>query len=184
MDVVVVLHVAAALLLIVAGLAKIVRPVPTIDLLASLGLPQAPVAVAVIGAVESAVGVLALVIGGPLLAAATAALYLGFFAVVWRALATGATTCGCFGRVNSPPSWLHLFGNAGFAIASVVAVAGRTPTQVMADQPASGIGFVLAAGVIAGLALVAFTAVPEALAARRGTPPSASFQINSESHNR
>ena len=96
MDVVVVLHVAAALLLIVAGLAKVVRPAPAIDLLASLGLPQAAVAVVVIGAVESAAGVLALVVGGPLLAAATGVLYVGFFAVVWRSLAIGAPSCGCF----------------------------------------------------------------------------------------
>ena len=82
MDVVVVLHVAAALLLIVAGVAKIVRPVPTTDLLASFGLPEVPAAVVVIGVVESAVGVLALVVGGPLLAAATGALYVGFVAVV------------------------------------------------------------------------------------------------------
>ena len=184
MDVVVALHVAAALLLIVAGVAKIVRPVPTTDLLASVGLPEVPAAVVVIGVVESAVGVLALVVGGSLLAAATGALYVGFVAVVWRALVTGATTCGCFGRANSPPSWLHVVGNATFAVASFVAVAGQTPTQVMADQPASGIGFVLGSGVIAGLALVAFTAVPEALAARSGNPSSASFHINSERHNR
>ena len=60
MDVVVALHVAAALLLIVAGVAKIVRPVPTTDLLASVGLPEVPAAVVVIGVVESVVGVLAL----------------------------------------------------------------------------------------------------------------------------
>lgn len=180
MDVVVTLHVAAALLLIVAGVAKTVRPIPTTDLLASFGLPEAPAAVVVIGLVESAVGVLALVVGGPLFAAATGVLYLAFLAVVWRALVTGAETCGCFGRADSPPSWLHVVGNAGFAVASFVAVAGQMPTQVMADQPASGIGFVLGSGVIAGLALVAFTAVPEALAARGGTPSPARFHVDGE----
>ena len=178
------LHVAAALLLVVAGLAKVFRPVSTTELLTSFGLPEVPVVVVVIGVVESAVGILAMVAGGPLLAAATGTLYVGFMVVVTGALATGARTCGCFGRVDSPPSWLHVVGNAGFAVASFVAVAGQTPTQVMADQPASGIGFVLGSGVIAGLALVAFTAVPEALAARSGTPSSASFHINSERHNR
>lgn len=183
MDVVVALHVAAALLLIVAGLAKMFRPVPTTELLTSFGLPELPVVVVVIGAVESALGVSALVFGGPVLAAATGAFYVGFFAVVWRALVSGATTCGCFGRVNSPPSVLHLVGNAGFALVSFLAAAGRTPAQVMADQPAGGIGFVLAAGVVAGLGLVAFTAVPEALAARRGARSSTSFHVNSERQN-
>lgn len=180
MDVVVVLHVAAALLLIVAGLAKILRPAPTAELLTSFGLPEVPAAVAVIGVVESVVGILALAVGGPLWAAATGTLYVGFIIVVGRALATGARSCGCFGRIDSPPSVLHLIGNAGFAVVSFVAAAGRTPAQVMADQPAGGVGFVLGAGVVAGLALVAFTAVPEALAARRGTTASAKFHINSE----
>lgn len=169
MDLVVVLHAAAALLLIVAGLAKILRPVPTAELLASFGLPEATAAVVVIGVVESAVGVLALAVGGPVLAVATGTLYLGFIAVVGRALATGAGSCGCFGRIETPPSWIHVIGNAVFAVVSFVAAAGRTPAQVMADQPAAGVGFVFASGVTAGLALAAFTALPEALAARRGT---------------
>ena len=184
MDVVVVLHVAAALLLIVAGVAKTVRPVPTTGLFASFGLPEVPAAVVVIGVVEAAVGVSALVVGGPLLAVATGTLYVGFIVVVSRALATGAESCGCFGRVDSPPSWIHVLGNAVFAVASFVAAAGRTPAQVMADQPADGIGFVLASGVVAGLALVAFTAVPEALAARGVGPLSASVRVNDERHNR
>ena len=179
MDVVVALHVAAALLLIVAGLAKVFRPVPTAELLASFGLPEVPAAVVVIGIVESVVGVLALVTGGHLLAVATGTFYVGFIVVVGRALATGAESCGCFGRVDSPPSWIHVVGNAVFAVASFVAAAGRTPAQVMADQPADGIGFVVGTGLIAGLTLVAFTAVPEALAARSGTR-SADFQITSE----
>ncbi|MYH87535.1 MAG: hypothetical protein F4125_02745 [Acidimicrobiaceae bacterium] len=184
MDVVIALHVSAALLLVLAGVAKMFRPVPTTDLLASFGLPKVTALVVAIGAAESSVCIAALVVGGPILAAVTGALYLGFLAVVWRALAVGATTCGCFGRVDSPPSWLHVVGNAGFAVVSFVAVAGDTPMQVMGDQPASGIGFVLGAGVIAGLALVAFTAVPEALAARAAPPSSASFRVDSRPPNR
>ena len=183
MDVVVLLHVAAALLLIVAGLAKILRPAPTAELLASFGLPEVTAAVVVIGVVESAVGVLALAVGGPLLAAATGTLYAGFIAVVGRSLATGAGSCGCFGRIDTPPSWIHVIGNAVFAVVSFVAAAGRTPTQAMAEQPANGAGFVLAAGVAAGLALAAFTAVPEALEARRGSQ-SADLRITSESPRR
>lgn len=169
MDVVALLHAAAALLLVAAGLAKILRPAPTAELLASIGLPEVPAAVAVIGVVESLVGVSALAVGGPLLAVATGTLYVGFIVAVGRALATGAGSCGCFGRVDSPPSWIHIIGNAVFATVSFIAAAGPTPAQAMAEQPANGIGFVLAAGVTAGLALVAFTAVPEALAARRGS---------------
>lgn len=184
MDVVIALHVSAALLLVLAGAAKMFRPVPTMDLLVSFGLPEVTALAVGIGLAESSVGIAALVVGGPILAAATGVFYLGFLAVVWRALTVGAKTCGCFGRVNSPPSWLHVVGNAGFAAASFVAVAGNTPIQVMGDQPASGLGFILGSGVIAGLALVAFTALPEALAARAGASPSVNFQIHGERSSR
>lgn len=167
------LHSAAALLLLVAGLAKVARPAPTADLLATLGLPPRRELTIGIGIGEALVGLLALVIGGPVLAAATGALYVGFVLVVWRALAAGATSCGCFGRVDAPPSWIHILGNSVFAAVSFVAIAGDAPVDVMDTQPAGGAGFVLLVGVIAGLALVVFTALPEALGARRSVSASA-----------
>lgn len=160
MDIVVAVHAAAALLLLVAGLAKISRPAPTADLLAGLGLPERFAFTVGIGVVESAVGVGSLAIGGPVFAAVTGALYLGFVVVVWRAIATGASSCGCFGRVDTPPSAVHIIGNLALAGASLVATAGDTPLDVMDGQPAAGIGFVLVVGVLAGLSLVMFTALP------------------------
>ena len=178
MDVVVALHAAAALLLLVAGLAKLIRPAPTTELLATLGLPERRVVTLAIGGIESLVGLGALAVGGPGPAVATGALYLGFVVVVWRAMAAGATSCGCFGRVDAPPSWIHIAGNAALAAVSFAAVAGDPAVDVMDGQPAGGLGFVLLVGVIAGLALVAFTALPEALGARRAAPAAAApFRI-------
>jgi hypothetical protein len=180
MDVVVALHSAAALLLLVAGAAKIARPAPTTELLSTLGLPERREVTLAIGGLESAVGLGALVIGGPAVAAATGSLYLGFVLVVWRAMAAGAESCGCFGRVDAPPSWVHVVGNVALAGVSAAAVAGDTPVEVMGRQPAGGVGFVLVVGVVAGLALVAFTALPEALAARHPKPTVAAFRIEPE----
>ncbi len=183
MDVVVALHAAAALLLLVAGLAKVVRPAPTAELLTTLGLPGRSEVAIGIGIGESAVGVLALAVGGPALAIATGALYVGFVLVVWRAMAAGAASCGCFGRVDAPPSWIHVVGNVALAAVSFVAATGDAPVHVMDRQPAGGVGFVLLVGVVAGLALVVFTALPEALGARRGSPtPAAPFRIDLEDH--
>jgi hypothetical protein len=177
-DVVVALHAAAALLLIVAGGAKIARPAPTTELLSALGLPERRSLTVAIGVLESFVGLAALVVGGPLAAAATGVLYVGFVAVVWRAMAAGAVSCGCFGRVDAPPSWIHVAGNAALAVVSFAAIAGDAAVEVMDAQPAGGVGFVLLVGVIAGLALVAFTALPEALGARHGSAPvAAPFRI-------
>lgn len=181
MDVVVALHAAAALLLVVAGLAKIVRPAPTTDLLSTLGLPQHPALTIGIGSLECVVGLSALAVGGPLAAAATGALYVGFVLVVWRAMGAGAASCGCFGRVDAPPSWIHIVGNLALAAVSFVAVGGDSPLEVMDDQPAGGVGFVLVVGVLAGLALVSFTALPEALGARRGGSTTAEpFRVDLE----
>ncbi len=169
MDVVVALHAAASVLVVVAGVAKIARPASTAELLGSLGLPGGRRLSALLGAFEVGVGGAALAVGGAAVVMAIGVLYIGFAAVVVRAIAVGAESCGCFGRADAPPSWIHVVGNTGFAVVSFVALGGDTPTEVMEGQPAAGIGFVLLVGVIAGLALVTFTALPNALAARHRT---------------
>ena len=63
MDVVVALHAAAALLLLIAGLAKIARPGPTTELLVSLGVPAREPVARVIGLAEAAVGITTLAVG-------------------------------------------------------------------------------------------------------------------------
>lgn len=178
MDVLVALHSAAALLLLVAGMAKIVRPAPTGDLLTTLGLPGSDAAAAAVGVVEATVGVAALAFGGPVTAALVGAFYVAFGAVVLRAMRAGAVSCGCFGRVDAPPSWIHVIGNAALAAVSFAALAGDTPVEVMEDQPAAGVGFVLLVGVLTGLALVAFTALPEAMGARRPATAGPEFRID------
>lgn len=181
MDVVVALHAAAALLLLVAGMAKIVRPAPTTDLLVALGLPGRAEMVVGIGVVEVIVGLGALAVGGPVTAMATGVLYVGFTGAVVRAMRAGAASCGCFGRIDAPPSWLHVGGNAALAALSFVAAGGDAPIDVMDGQPAGGIGFVVLVGVLAGLFLVVFTALPEALSARTGsTPTPQTFRIDPE----
>ena len=172
MDVATALHAAAAALLIVAGVAKLARPTATADLLLALGIPEiGPLgserAAGLLGLAEIVVGVAALGIGGGPLAAAVGGFYVVFALAVLRALAVGAGSCGCFGRVDAPPSWFHVVGNAALAAASFVTVGGDTPVEVMEDQPAGGAGFVVLVGVLAGLAMVLFTALPEALAARK-----------------
>ena len=177
MDVILTLHVSSALLLVIAGLAKVFQPAPTAELLSLFGLPPLTAVVVGLGATEIAVGLLALVVGGPYFAAVVGVFYLGFCGVTAKAMLGGAASCGCFGQVNAPPSTVHIVGNAIFAVVSGAAMWSRTPLELMADAQLSGIVFVCAAGVIAGLALVAFTALPEALIARRQTRSSDQFQV-------
>lgn len=172
------LHAAAAVLLVIAGLAKVLHPRPTAEMLGTLGLPGVPALAAAIGVGEFALGLLALVVGGPFFAVATGIVYVGFAVVVLRALAVDAPSCGCFGRDDTPPSWIHVVGDLVFAVASFVAAAGSTPLEVMDDQPAGGIPFVIVVGLVAGLAVAAFTALPAALDARHPRRPDRPFTVD------
>jgi len=165
-------YASAAVLLVIAGVAKVARPATAAVLMEDLGAPAGgPLSgtrlALAFGVVEGVVGLAALVLEVRAVAAVVGLLYAVFALTVLRAMAVGAASCGCFGRVEAPPSWYHVIGNSLFAIAAFVAVSASSPLEVMDSQPAGGVGFVVLVGVLAGLALVVFTALPEAMAARR-----------------
>ncbi|MEM8705707.1 MAG: MauE/DoxX family redox-associated membrane protein [Actinomycetota bacterium] len=174
MDAATALYASAAVLLVIAGAVKVIRPATTADLIEDLGAPVGgPITGARLalglGVVEIVVGIAALVAEIPAVAVAVGVLYVVFAVTVIRAMSLGATSCGCFGRVEAPPTWFHVVGNVALAVCSFIAAACRSPLEVMEGQPAAGVGFVLLIGVLAGLELVFFTALPEAMEARRPT---------------
>ncbi len=152
----------------VAGAAKLSRPA---DL---LGFRTAAPLVRLAGASEAAIGVAALALGG-LFAWAVGLLYASFAVIVLRATRSGARSCGCFGRLDAPPSWVHVVGNLSLAAACLAAAAtgatAEAPVAALAaafaEQPATAAALVVEIAVLAGLALAALTALPEALDARR-----------------
>ena len=168
MSVVSAIHASAAVLLVLAGVAKLSRPAPGwADL---LGFRARTPVVRLVGASEAVAGVTALFLGGAA-AWAVGLLYAVFAAVVLRALLAGAGSCGCFGRLDAPPSRIHVLGNlvlAGVSFAAAGAPAPPIPAivQVMGDSPAVGAAQAVAVALLAGLILVSFTALPEALGAR------------------
>lgn len=109
---------SAALLLIMAGAAKVADPGRTAGALAALRWPASPLLVRLGAAVELIVGVTALVIGGPGVAMLVVASYLGFAVFVMVALSRGAPigTCGCFGQKDTPPRPLHVAVNVVLAL--------------------------------------------------------------------
>ena len=174
MDAITALYASAAVVLVIAGAAKVVRPATTAALLEMLGaFLRGSVAgthlARALGFAEITLGIAALLTNVAALCVVVGVLYVVFAIAVWRAISVGAESCGCFGRVDAPPTWLHVFGNLALAACSFGAVAGRSPLEVMEDQSAAGVGFVAAVGVLAGLELVVFTALPEALEARKST---------------
>ena len=117
---------AAAGLLLVAGVAKAVRPRATSTALRLQGLPAPESLVRVLGAGEVLVAAAAL-LEVPFGAAALAVSYAAFTVFVSAALLRGRplASCGCFAEPDVPPTPVHVLVTAALA-ASAAAVAAGT----------------------------------------------------------
>jgi hypothetical protein len=123
-------YLAAALLLVAAGVAKTVEPLALVRALRGAGLRvRAPLLarwVRVLAAAEAVLGVLAVVRPGPLVSGAVALSYAGFTAFVLRALRSGSplASCGCFGKTDTPPTPGHAVVTAALAVAAALIAVG------------------------------------------------------------
>ena len=158
----------AAALLALAGAQKLIDPTMTVGALRALRLPASPLAVRVGSAVELALGVAAIAVGGPALWWLVAASYLAFTAFVVVALRSGTMigSCGCFGREETPPHPVHVAVNLGLA-AAAVATAVRSsgaPVEAVLDEPGAGTVVVGLSMVAVYLVFAAFVVLPRALA--------------------
>jgi hypothetical protein len=153
--------VAAAAVVAVAGAAKAVRPADTARALRQLGWPGSPLLVRVLGAIEIVLGVSAAITGDRIAAALLALSYLGFATFVAMALRRGGavSSCGCFGRPDTPPTVSHLLVVLAGALVSLL-VAIRPGAGLTAVSGARGVLIVLLAGITAWLAVLAMTLLP------------------------
>jgi hypothetical protein len=170
------LSAAAAILLAVSGLAKLRAPAPAAAMLATL-LPRArrrrkllEAGVRGGGLVEFAAGVLMVAVGGRLPAALLATGYLVFTAVALRLAASGQrTSCGCFGRADSPVGAAHIVLDTvclAVAVAAVVrpVAAGGGLLDHGATVAVAGCAQV---SLLAWLGYLSITALPALASARR-----------------
>ncbi len=162
----------AALLLVGAGFMKVRDPAPTSGALAAAGLPAPRPAALTLGVAEIVIGAGALLVGGRWFGGAVAAVYSGFAGFVGVALARRLPiqSCGCFGRTDTPPSWLHVTSNVA-AVAGAAwyaAVDGTSLPAMLADQPLGGLPYLafLATGVAALYLILAELPRLNALGAR------------------
>lgn len=164
----------AAGLLVVAGVGKMWRPRPTAQALYAAGLPGSEPAVRGLGLLEIFTGIVALMRPAPWNAVLVAVLYLvfgGFVAfLLWARPA--ATSCGCSGARETPPSWLHVTMNLAAAIVAFSVAFVGTSSIVDAARALGVLTLPAATGLtVAGwLAVVVVTEVPGSL--RAWTPPS------------
>src|SRR5690606_6627158 len=106
---------AVVLLLLLAGVQKLIDPSPTAGALRSAGFPSHRNLVRLLAAVEVIVGGSFFVAGGPWPVLGAAVLYLGFAGFVALALTRNlpVSSCGCLGKVDTPPSVVHVAVNLG-----------------------------------------------------------------------
>ncbi len=159
---------AAALLLVASGLAKLRDPRPAVAALRALGVPAAALVVPVAAAVELAAGVACL--ATPRAAALVGALYVVFAWLVAVQLARGSTaSCGCLGSADTPPSPLHL--GLDLALAAVAFAAAASPPRAVVSllgaHPAAGTVVAVASVTAAFLLAAAASVLPAALSSYR-----------------
>ena len=149
----------AASLLLIAGAAKAARPETTAGALAGVGMPVPAALVRVGGAAEAAIGAGALVVGTAPFAAALGLSYLGFAGFVLLALARRVpiSSCGCFGREDTPPTMVHVAIDLACAgVAAAVALGdGGTIADILGGQPLAGVPFLLLVATSAWFAYLA-----------------------------
>jgi hypothetical protein len=160
-------YLIGCILLIVAGVMKAARPDDTARALVTnvprplRSLVRFPVlrsSIRILACAEAGVGLTALLVPRPLLAALVAGSYLAFAGVVAYARSQGAAlaSCGCFGTPDTPATYVH--------VRIDLLLAGSAVLSAVNGPRAGWIVTVLAHQPLRGAPLVALTAVGTALA--------------------
>lgn len=167
---------AAAALLALAGVGKVARPAATRVALRQAELPSSALAARALGAIEIVIGLAALVLGGPIPAALTAASYAGFawFAHRLDAKTRGTASCGCFGDSSASVGTLHVGINLAITALLVGAVAFPTDgiAAATSETPWAGVPFLALTALLTWMVYVSLTALPELLDAMKAKAPS------------
>jgi hypothetical protein len=166
----------ACVVLVAGGALKAWHPNDTANALRAVGLrlPLGATRASVrgFGAAEAVLGGVALVTGDPVACVLVALSYLAFAAFVVAALRSGTAiaSCGCFGKVDTPPSLVHVVLDVLFGIVAAIAagVGAVALPDVVKDQPLAGLPFLLLLVIGVSLVFLAFTALPKTMAAARG----------------
>ena len=132
-------------LLLLGGVLKAAQPADTARAVEALGVHASKRLVRTGGVAEVGIAAGALVTGAWPLAAFVAISYLMFLTFVVAALRskTPLSSCGCFGRADTPPTFVHVAVNAAAAVVALAVVVAPVPglASIVADQPAWGIPF-------------------------------------------
>lgn len=166
MDAVVGPFVAVAAVLAVGGGVKVCRPAATVQALTAVRLPGPALVVRALGAAEMVVGGGAILVGGQWFAAAVTLSYLIFagFVVVALSRRVMLSSCGCFGKSETPPTLTHVVVNLCSAATAGVAMLARAPglaVGALEDQPLGGAPFLLLTAAAAYALYLSLAVLPQ-----------------------
>ena len=155
---------AAAVLLVAAGGAKLADPLPLVRALRSARLPAPASAVRAVAGAEVGLGVTALLTGARAAAVGVALSYAAFTGFVLLARRRGGVlaSCGCFGKTDTPPTTTHVVVTAALAaVAGAVAVRPLGPVpDLLAGSPLGGLALLLATAAVAATGYLVLAVLP------------------------
>jgi hypothetical protein len=145
-------------LLVVGGAVKVVDPSGTVGALGMLGVPVGRCTVRMLAASELALGGVALAVSDQIVVALVGLSYVVFALVIGiaRVRRVPIDSCGCLGRMETPPSWRHL------AVVGVVAAGAAAEVfdphasllERLTDGSVHGIGVTVATVALTWAAVV------------------------------
>ena len=155
---------AAAVLLVAAGAAKLVDPLPLVRALRSARLPGGATLVRALALGEVVLGLAAVLVGSRLTAIGVALSYAGFTAFVLLARRRGGVlaSCGCFGKADTPPTTTHVVTTGALAVvAAAVAVRplGNLP-DLLGVSPGGGLPLLVVTAAVAVTTYLVLSLLP------------------------
>lgn len=159
--------------LLVAGIAKIVRPSATATALRELHIPAPLRSAQLLGVAELVLAITAVATGHPLLWAGVAVSYSAFTVfILWALRGNGAIgSCGCFGREDTPPTPGHAAFNAAAATLAALAVADPLKISQFDGSNLQALLLIMLVSLGVLLVVAALTTLPRLLALANGTAP-------------
>lgn len=155
---------AATVLLVAAGGAKLADPLPLVRALHSARLPGPVLAVRAVAAAEVLLGLVALLTGSRVAAAGVALSYAAFTGFVLLARARGGVlaSCGCFGTDDTPATTTHVVTTAALAaVGAAVAVRPLGPlSDLLAASPAGGLPLLVVTAAVAATTYLLLALLP------------------------
>jgi hypothetical protein len=169
------IYLIGSALLVLAGVAKLIRPGDTARALTEVlpGRLHLQRLVRAGAAAEAVIGAVAIFLPRPIPAALVCASYLSFAAYVAyvRQRRGPLATCGCFGQPDTPATWLHVAINVALATAAGAMAVQSSDTStlrsVLTAQPWGGLPLLLIGAVGVWLTYQALALLPSLANARQ-----------------